>query len=111
MSIVRSGRWTHKYAPAERFGALRTGLFAVLIGLGSMPAWGQMSSASNLRIRWYQLPNDTLVLDSLSTVPGSLHLFAEGLPIGATRYELDPYRHVSFGRIALRRTPSSFATG
>lgn len=92
MSIVRSGRWTHKYAPAERFGALRTGLFAVLIGLGSMPAWGQMSSASTLRIRWYQLPNDTLVLDSLSIVPGSLHLFAEGLPIGATRYELDPYR-------------------
>lgn len=48
----------------------------------------------NLRVRW--LPNqvDTIALDTLSIVPGSLFLFADGLPVGDARFTLDPYRAV-----------------
>lgn len=48
--------------------------------------------ASNLRIRYVPMTADSLVLDTLSIVPGSLHLFADGLPVGADAYSLDPYR-------------------
>jgi hypothetical protein len=48
-------------------------------------------SASNLRWGRWALTGDTLVLDTLSIVPGSLHLFADGLPVAPAAYELDPW--------------------
>ncbi len=55
-----------------------------------LAALGQ--TATNLRQRWLPISGDTLVIDTLSLVPGSLHLFAEGLPVGESLYDLDPYR-------------------
>lgn len=52
---------------------------------------GHAQTASNLRSGRWALTGDTLVLDTLSIVPGSLHLFADGLPIAGTAYDLDPY--------------------
>ncbi|MBP7451059.1 MAG: hypothetical protein KA817_13565, partial [Flavobacteriales bacterium] len=42
-------------------------------------------------MKWLPVRSDTLVLDTLSLVPGSLNLFGEGLPIGTVQYELDPF--------------------
>jgi hypothetical protein len=57
------------------------------------PAWtaAQTGAASNLRIRWIQVTSDTLVIDTLSLVPGSVHIYSEGLPIHDGGYRLDPY--------------------
>jgi len=51
----------------------------------------QAGGASNLRGRWVALVTDTITLDTLSIVPGSVHLFAEGLPVNALLYDIDPY--------------------
>ncbi len=52
--------------------------------------------ASNLRMRQLAITMDSLVLDSMSIVPGSLHVFANGLPMAPQTYSLDPYRAVLF---------------
>lgn len=49
---------------------------------------------TNLRVRYIKMQQDSITLDSLSIVPGSLHLFANGLPVGDLDHRLDPYRAV-----------------
>jgi len=49
---------------------------------------------TNLRVRYVPMRPDSITLDSLSIVPGSLHVFANGLPLGGNTYSLDPYRAV-----------------
>ena len=72
---------------AERTGCRWWALVWLLLLAGG--SFGQQ--ASNLRVRTLPVAGDTLVLDTLSIVPGSLHLFADGLPIGEGQYTLDPY--------------------
>ena len=48
--------------------------------------------SSNLRVHFVPMKADSLVLDTLSIVPGSLHLYADGLPVGTDAYALDPYK-------------------
>jgi hypothetical protein len=64
-------------------------LIALALLLGAASAWGQ--DASNLRTKWLPVQGDSLLLDTLTIVPGSLHLFSDGLPIGEGLYTLDPY--------------------
>lgn len=65
-----------------------------------LPAMGQ--GPSNLRMRMVAMEVDSIVLDSLSVVPGSLHVFANGLPINEHDYDLEPYRAV----LHWKRAPS-----
>ncbi len=67
-------------------GRWLTGLVALAIGGGAFAQTG-----SNLRTRWLPLAGDTLVLDTLSIVPGSLHLYANGLPVGDAQFSVDPF--------------------
>ncbi|MBX2979554.1 MAG: hypothetical protein KF905_09685 [Flavobacteriales bacterium] len=62
-------------------------LLSVLLWAGNAHA----QDPSNLRQRWLPVSGDSLVLDTLSLVPGSVHLFASGLPIGEGLYTVDPY--------------------
>lgn len=60
-----------------------------LAALFATALWAQGSS--NLRLKWIPMNSDSIVLDTLSIVPGSLHVFANGLPVGVDDYELEPY--------------------
>lgn len=62
-------------------------ILALLVGRSAAA-----QSASNLRQRYVTMAPDSVVLDTLSVVPGSLFLFADGLPIAENDYELDPFR-------------------
>lgn len=62
---------------------------AMVLGLGSAALHAQ--SYSNQRQRWIKPEGDTLKVDTLSIVPGSLHLFADSSRIDPARYTLDPY--------------------
>lgn len=73
-------------SPAGRL--LRLPATLALVGWASL---AHAQEASNLRIKWLPMAGDTLVLDTLSVVPGSVHLFAGGLPVGETLWSLDPY--------------------
>lgn len=61
---------------------------------GAVAAQGQ--PASSLRVRYIPVSADSLVVDSMSIVPGSLYLFANGTPVGHQAYTLDPYRGVLY---------------
>lgn len=63
----------------------------VLLGL-SAALFAQAQPASNLKLRYFPAALDTIVLDTLSIVPGSVHVFANGLPVSPASYSLDPYR-------------------
>jgi hypothetical protein len=47
---------------------------------------------SNLRQRWVKPNNDTLRLDTLSIIPGSVVILKDGQPLDLDQYVLDPYR-------------------
>jgi len=49
-------------------------------------------SHSNLRERWVYAEGDTLRIDTLSLVPGSLILFQDSVPVDPDRYTTDPYK-------------------
>ena len=66
----------------------------VCLYLGIVQAVAQ--PASNLRLHTLPTGQDSLVLDSMSIVPGSLHLFANGLPVAPLTYALDPYHAVLY---------------
>ncbi|MBX2973103.1 MAG: hypothetical protein KF797_08370 [Flavobacteriales bacterium] len=71
--------------------------------LGFLCLWVSVAlaqPASNLRMRHLPMAPDSLVLDTMSIVPGSLHVFANGLPIAPEAYTLDPYRAVLRWRMA-----------
>ena len=59
-----------------------------LTGLGQF-AWAQVPD--NLRVRWFINQGDTIRLDSLSLAPGSVHVFADGLPVPNAHFALDPF--------------------
>ena len=91
MLYVPFGRWTAKFCNRVRCCMRRTPILLVFAWACSASAFGQADPSSNLRIRWYRVISDTLVLDSLSVVPGSVHVFANGLPVGSSRFTVDPY--------------------
>ncbi|MCC6542469.1 MAG: hypothetical protein IT225_09635 [Flavobacteriales bacterium] len=78
--------------PSHAVSVMLARALSMALFLALFPALGQGQSPSNLRLRYLAMHEDSVVLDSLSIVPGSLHLFANGLPIGALAYTLDPYR-------------------
>jgi len=108
--------------------AFRSLLFILSLCVG-VPLWAQ--EPSNLRIRYITMAPDSLVLDTMSIVPGSLHIFANGLPVSANAFSLDPYRAVltwhlppdadslllryrtlpiAFGRVHLNKDPDRLTT-
>jgi hypothetical protein len=54
-------------------------------------------------MRWLALEGDTLQLDSMSIVPGTLHVFADGMPVSPFFHDLDPYG----ARLIWRERPAS----
>lgn len=54
-----------------------------------LPAAAQENA--NLRLRWIPVAGDTVRVDSLSLAPGSVHVFAQGLPLPDQHFELDPF--------------------
>ena len=91
MPTVYTGRQTVDYHPLGRGWSMRALGSALLVLVCGLYAGAQPSGASNLRGRWIHLTGDTLQVDTLSIVPGSLHLFADGLPVSTLQYDLDPY--------------------
>ena len=92
MSNVYPGRRTAELPLPGRCGGFHwmVGLALLALAIPSR-AIAQSSGASNLRGRWILLAGDTVTLDTLSIVPGSVHLFADGLPVNVMQYDLDPY--------------------
>ena len=104
MSIVLYSRLIARNPTNSRYrGRKLIYLFAVgslvLCSAGSLFA----QSTSNLRQHWVLITNDTLQLDTLSVVPGSLYLYENGLPLGTMSYELDPYK----GQLIWKIKPAS----
>ena len=52
---------------------------------------GSAQSGSNLRARWVKVSGDTLRVDTLSIVPGSLSILADSALVDPSRYTLDPF--------------------
>lgn len=71
--------------------ALVIGLAVALLVLVTGQSSAQTGLNSNLRDRWIPATSDTAKLDTLSIVPGSLTVFADGIPVGSWQYELDPF--------------------
>lgn len=69
--------------------------------LAACGSWAQ--STSNLRQRWVKPTADTLRLDTLSIVPGSLELFSNEQPIDPSRYTLDPFTAI----VVMKAAPDS----
>lgn len=91
MSHVPTGHSTVTKRPASRCipsALIACVLLLVLWGMGTQ-AHGQ--SGSNLRQRWVFPVNDTISLDTLSIVPGSLMFFEDSIAVDTDRYTLDPY--------------------
>ncbi|MBK8498330.1 MAG: hypothetical protein IPL52_05820 [Flavobacteriales bacterium] len=63
----------------------------------------QAQQATNRRERWLRPDGDTLRVDSLSIVPGSLVLLADSAVIDPSRYVLDPYT----ATVIMRDAPDS----
>ena len=87
-----NGRWKAQVRPTGRpicpwssFG-WAAALFVLLQGTE-----GLAQSASNLRQRWLVPTGDTLRIDTMSIVPGSLALFVDSLPVDPASYTVDPY--------------------
>jgi hypothetical protein len=66
-----------------------TGMLLVLLLAGSSVV---AQDLSNLRQRWLRPTGDTLRLDTLSIIPGSLLILANDQPLGPDNYTLDPYK-------------------
>lgn len=77
--------------PRTELSRINSFASAILFYAITLPAVAQVSSTSNLRTRWIANLGDTLTLDSLSIVPGSVSLMADGIPVGTWQYELEPY--------------------
>ncbi|MEZ4737994.1 MAG: hypothetical protein R2818_01210 [Flavobacteriales bacterium] len=75
----------------------------LLCGMLSSVVRAQTGQASNLRVKWYPLISDTLLLDSMSVVPGSMHVFANGVPVSPFFHDLDPYS----ARLTWRQRPDA----
>jgi hypothetical protein len=73
--------------------------FLVGLGVAELRAQG----TSNLRERWVQMKADTIVLDTLSIVPGSLVVLVDSVPLPLTDFSLDPYT----ARLTLRSEADS----
>lgn len=73
----------------NRFSAQASTLLLLLVA--TVESAAQYTATSNLRTGWIHLHGDTLTLDTLSIVPGSLSLLADGVPVGTWQYELEPY--------------------
>ncbi len=71
-------------------GALRPRL-ALVAALCCLAWHATAQTGSNLRQRWVKAQGDTLRIDTLSIVPGSLTLFADSLPVPEQQYDLRPY--------------------
>ena len=59
--------------------------------LGPFVMLAQTPSGSNLRERWVYPMADTLVLDTLSIVPGSLVMLVDSVPVAPESFSLDPF--------------------
>lgn len=75
--------------PSQR--CLRTAAIVLLFVCAVAIGRAQSGTATNLRLHWIQMEGDTLVLDTMSIVPGSIHLFANGLALDPSQYDLDPF--------------------
>lgn len=93
MSIVQYSRLIARNPPNARYRGRRF-ICLLAVGLLVLNSAGTLfaQSTSTLRQHWSIITNDTLRLDTLSVVPGSLHVYANGLPLGPMYYELDPYK-------------------
>jgi hypothetical protein len=76
-------------------------LVALLAWAWTVAAFGQ--PLSNLRQRWIRPGADTLLLDTISIVPGSLRILANGRELAPGSYSLDPFR----ARLLLQDGPDS----
>ncbi len=76
-------------------------LLALLAWWWALAALGQ--PLSNLRERWIRPGADTLMLDTLSIAPGSLHILADGRELPPDAFALDPFR----ARLFLPKGPDS----
>ena len=75
-------------------------LFPVLLGASEADA----QSASNLRHRWLKPSGDTLRVDTLSIVPGSLTIYIDSATVlDPARYTLDPFHAI----VVLKGAPDS----
>ena len=76
--------------------ACRSRFACWLVGIAGLFAAGDAAAqpGSNLRERWVKASGDTLKVDTLSIVPGSLLLFSDSAEVDPTSYRFDPYAAV-----------------
>ncbi|MBL7953147.1 MAG: hypothetical protein JNM62_15670 [Flavobacteriales bacterium] len=77
-----------RWRPARNWGIA---LVVLLSGIAGT-CGAQTGINSNLRQRWIPVHRDSLALDTLSIVPGSLNVFGAGVPVGSWQYDLDPFK-------------------
>lgn len=90
MSDVRAGfsHVTDRTALRSRWSRTLTTLVAAALWVA---AHAQDPPASNFRERWIHPTADTLQLDTLSIVPGSLVLMVDSLPVEPGSFTLEPF--------------------
>lgn len=78
----------------RRFAGIvvRGALFLLIATCLGPQLFGQR--ASNLHTRWFLVAGDTLQLDTLSVVPGSVHVHAFGVPVGPGLFTVDPFHGI-----------------
>jgi len=91
MSHVPTGHFTVRKRPARRCILRALNASVLLLVLLGMSHAALAQSGSNLRQRWVFPVGDTLQLDTLSIVPGSLQFYLDSAAVDADRYSLDPY--------------------
>jgi hypothetical protein len=89
----------------ESIGSTRTARAASLLACGLIAVLmaGSAKAQSNLRERWAKPVRDTLRIDTVSLVPGSLTLVADSLPVPPDRYIVLPYQ----GLVVWKNAPDS----
>ncbi|MEX1132639.1 MAG: hypothetical protein WEC15_05395, partial [Flavobacteriales bacterium] len=76
-------------APWCRNGLLLPSLLALVLWSVSAVTWAQ--TGSNYRERWVFFSGDTLLVDTLSIVPGSLVFLVDSIAVEAEAFTLDPF--------------------
>ena len=89
MYIVPTGRVPRKSHRGRSDPSIRSVGVLLFLLLGILQAPGQ--TGSNLRERWVLSDRDTLRIDTLSLVPGSVRLYDGDTLVDTSRYEVEPY--------------------
>ncbi len=94
MPITPTACWNATIRPTSRSMVRSLGRCLVFLSFVTLASTAGAQQGSNLRQRIVHFHGDTLRLDTLSVVPGSLRFLIDSVPADPARYQLDPYRSI-----------------